>query len=203
MRSCSNIQFWRSTIWIIKQWQQWLVISYNFKFGTNNKHDKVFHGLDKHKLYKASFIVDKTVKPVIQKQRKVPYNLEDKALAEEIRLINNNIIEDVPSTEPITWYTIPVTACKPHNKDAIRYCTNMRPANIAIKRPIVEVPTVEDIAVKLNGARVFSKLDMNESYHQIEMDEKSRHLTTFYGVYGKKNIQTPQLRFHFITRYFR
>ncbi|ESO96580.1 hypothetical protein LOTGIDRAFT_174811 [Lottia gigantea] len=60
--------------------------------------------------------------------------------------------------------------------------------NIAIKRPITEAHTVEDIAFKLNGAQHFSKLDMNESYHQIELEETSRHLTTFYGV----NVDVPE-----------
>ena len=40
---------------------------------------------------------------------------------------------------------------------------------------------MEDIKFKLEGATVFSLLDMNEGYHQLELDEDSRHLTTFYG----------------------
>ena len=82
--------------------------------------------------------------------------------------------------------TNPVIAPKPNNPDEIRYCTNMRPPNKAIKRPITEVPSVEDIAVKLSESTVFSKLDMNEGYHQIELEE-SRHVTTFYGGNGKKS----------------
>lgn len=34
---------------------------------------------------------------------------------------------------------------------------------------------------KLEGATIFSVLDMNEGYHQLERDEGSRHLATFYG----------------------
>ena len=55
--------------------------------------------------------------------------------------------------------------------------------NTAIKRPITEAMTVEDI--KLEGATVFSVLDMNEGYHQLELDDDSRHLTTFYGTSTK------------------
>ena len=59
----------------------------------------------------------------------------------------------------------------------------MRVPNTAILRPITEALTVEDIKFKLEGATVFvfSVLDMNEGYHQLELDEDSRHLTTFYG----------------------
>ena len=40
---------------------------------------------------------------------------------------------------------------------------------------------MEDIKFKLEGATVFSVLDMNEGYYQLELDESSRHMTTFYG----------------------
>ena len=53
--------------------------------------------------------------------------------------------------------------------------------NTAIKRPITEALTVDDVRVKLNNATVFSILDMNEAYHQLELEQTSRHLTTFYG----------------------
>ena len=145
-----------------------------------------FERLGKHALYKAKLIIDQSVEPVVQKQRKIPYNLQQKVLQEEKRLQSLGMIEDVPENEPTTWVTNPVIAPKPNNPDEIRYCANMRPPNKAIKRPITELPSVGDIAVKLNGSTVFSKLDMNEGYHQIELEEESRHVTTFYGGNGKK-----------------
>ena len=41
------------------------------------------------------------------------------------------------------------------------------------------VPTVEDLIVDLNRATVFSKTDLNQGYHQLELDEDSRSITTF------------------------
>ena len=35
--------------------------------------------------------------------------------------------------------------------------------------------------MELNNATVFSILDMNEAYHQLELEQSSRHITTFYG----------------------
>ena len=61
----------------------------------------------------------------------------------------------------------------------------MRLPNTAIKRPVTEPITVEDVKFKLNGATVFSVLDMNEGYHQIELDENSRFITTFHGTENK------------------
>ena len=39
---------------------------------------------------------------------------------------------------------------------------------------------MEDIKFKVEDSTVFSVLDMNEGYHQLELDESSRHMTTFY-----------------------
>ena len=70
------------------------------------------------------------------------------------------IIEPVPDDQPTTWFTNPVVVPKPHSSEAIRYCSDMRAPNTAIRRPVTEVPTVADIKFKLEGARVFSVLDM-------------------------------------------
>ena len=43
----------------------------------------------------------------------------------------------------------------------------------------------------LNGATVFSHLDMNHGYHQIELQENSRDITTFsthIGLYRYKRL---------------
>ena len=40
-------------------------------------------------------------------------------------------------------------------------------------------PTSEEILQDLNGSKFFSKIDLKEYYHQIELAESSRHLTTF------------------------
>ena len=141
----------------------------------------VFSGLEKHKKIKAKVIVDETVTPIAHKPRKIPHNLAQKAANEEQRLKELGVIETVPDDQPTTWCTNPVIAPKPHNLEAIRFCSDMRVPNTAILRPVTEDLTVDDIKFKLEGATVFSVLDMNEGYHQLELDEFSRHLTTFYG----------------------
>ena len=41
------------------------------------------------------------------------------------------------------------------------------------------MPTVDDIISDLNGATTFSKLDLNQGYHQLELTPESRDATTF------------------------
>ena len=38
---------------------------------------------------------------------------------------------------------------------------------------------MDEILEEMNGSRVFSKLDMNMGFHQIEVEEGSRDITTF------------------------
>ena len=40
-------------------------------------------------------------------------------------------------------------------------------------------PIVDDLIHNLNGATVFSKLDLRAGYHQIPLTAKSRYITTF------------------------
>ena len=149
------------------------------------EYPEVFEGLGKHKNIKAKFIVDSSVKPVVQKPRKIPYNLEKQVMKEEDRLIELGVIEVVPDEVPTIWCTNPVVVPKRNRPDDIRYCSNMRVPNEAIMRPTTEAMTVEDIRMKLRGATVFSVMDMNEAYHQLELEEESRYLTTFYGTRGR------------------
>ncbi len=55
----------------------------------------------------------------------------------------------------------------------------MRLANEAMTRIRYPIPTVDDISFKLNGATHFSRLDRSQAYHQLELDEASRYITTF------------------------
>ena len=55
----------------------------------------------------------------------------------------------------------------------------MRKANKAVKREKHLMPTTDDLVADLNGATVFSKLDLSSGYHQFELTPESRHITTF------------------------
>ena len=55
----------------------------------------------------------------------------------------------------------------------------MRQANQAIVREIHSVPTFEETLQEVSYAKVFSKLDLNMAFHQIELHPDSREITTF------------------------
>ena len=41
------------------------------------------------------------------------------------------------------------------------------------------MPTVDDVVHDLDGASYFRKLDLFKGYHQIELEENCRYITTF------------------------
>ena len=55
----------------------------------------------------------------------------------------------------------------------------MRRANKAITHECYPTPTIDDLIHTLNGATVFSKLDLRSGYHQIVLAPQSRYITTF------------------------
>ena len=61
----------------------------------------------------------------------------------------------------------------------IRLCVDMRKANAAIICERIPAPTVDEVLENLNGSAVFSKLDLCLGFHQIELEEGSRDITTF------------------------
>ena len=56
-------------------------------------------------------------------------------------------------------------------------CGDMRSLNIAIKRKRHSIPTINELMNDLNGATFFSKLDLNQCYNQLELEESSRYVT--------------------------
>ena len=51
----------------------------------------------------------------------------------------------------------------------------MRNANTAIERTRFPTPTVDDLIVKLKGAKYFIKLNLNSAFHQLELHKDSRY----------------------------
>jgi len=75
--------------------------------------------------------------------------------------------------------------------DDIRICLDMWQANQAIVWEKQTVPTVEETLQEVSYAKVFSNLDLNMTFHQIELDPDSKDITTFAapdGLYRYKRL---------------
>lgn len=72
-----------------------------------------------------------------------------------------------------------VTPSKMKSPGEIRLYVDMRDANQAIFRTRNITPTIEELTTDLNGATVFSKLDLRSGYHLLLLHPSCRYITTF------------------------
>ena len=90
-------------------------------------------------------------------------------------LMEKDIIEKVDGPSP--WVSPVVVTPKPNGD--IRLCVDMRRANEAIIRERHPIPTIDEVLEQLNGSTVLSKIDLRWGFHQVELSEDSRSITTF------------------------
>ncbi len=98
-------------------------------------------------------------------------------------LEKSDIIERVPENQPTSWVS-PIVAV-PKRDGGVRICVDMRQANDAIKRVRHLIPTVEDVSLELNGAQWFSKLDLSQACHQLELDKATILAKNAWNTYSK------------------
>lgn len=124
--------------------------------------------------------VNPDVKPVQQPYRRAPFALENKIADKLQYLLDRDIIERVQ--QPSAWVSPIVPVVKDNGE--IRLCIDMRRANQAVVRETHPLPIIEELFGGINGAVRFSKLDIREAYHQVEISERSREITTFIAKQG-------------------
>ena len=91
----------------------------------------VFAGVGKLKNYQLKLHVDKTVQPIVQPVRRLPFGLREKVEKKLDELLEKEIIEEV-SNAPTTLLSPLVALPKPDGD--IRICVDMRRANKATVR---------------------------------------------------------------------
>lgn len=114
--------------------------------------------------------------------RRVPFPLLPKVESELNRMLKMGIIEEV--TEPTDWCA-PMVPVEKKTRERVRVCVDLKRLNNAVKRERYMLPTLEDIAPQLAGAKVFSTLDASCGFWQIPLEESSRKLTTFITPMGR------------------
>ena len=143
----------------------------------SDQYPALFKGIGKYNRGTIKLHIDKEIQPVAQRHRRIPFHLRSKVEKEVNKLLESDIIEKVEGT-PTPWVSPIVTPPK-KNPDEIRLCVDMREANKAIVRERHVLPTIDELINDMNGASVFSKLDLRAGNHQMELDESSRYITTF------------------------
>ena len=123
---------------------------------------------------KAKIALKEGSQPQFRKARQVPYSLGPKVEEELKRLESEGILSKVEWSD---WATpiVPV----PKQDGSVRICGDFKGTiNPALQAEQYPLPRIEDIFANLAGGKKFSKIDLRQAYHQIELEEESRKYLT-------------------------
>jgi len=104
----------------------------------------------------------------------IPYALKTKVEEELRRLQNEGTLTKI---EWSNWATpiVPV----PKKDGSVRICGHYKgTVNPELQAEQYPLPSIEDIFAKLSGGQKFSKIDLCQAYHQLEMEEDSKKYLT-------------------------
>ena len=121
------------------------------------------------------------VDPVQHAPRRVPVALRERLQDTLDDLVQQNIL--APVTEPTPWVNSMVVIPKKDGK--LRICLDPKDLNLAIQREHYPLPTIEEIATRLHGAKLFTVLDVRHGFWHVPLDEASSFLTTFNTPFGR------------------
>jgi len=132
--------------------------------------------------------VDESVRPTRQPQRPVAFHLRDVVAKELEEQIEAGILERVDqSSGPTPWVSNMVIVPKdkpidengkPRPHMSVRITCDSKAVNKAIRRTRYPSKCIDDLVVQVNGSVVFSVIDIMKAFHQLELHEESRYLTT-------------------------
>ena len=130
---------------------------------------------------KYRIVLDNNTPPVQHPPRRVPVPLRE-ALKDTLDdLVQQDIL--APVQQPTPWISSIVIVPKKDGKP--RICLDPKHLNKAIRREHYPLPTIEDVATRLYGAKVFTVMDVRKGFWHVELEEDSSLLTTFNTLFGR------------------
>ncbi|CAA0842069.1 Unknown protein, partial [Striga hermonthica] len=131
-------------------------------------------GVASHKLN-----LERTIRPVVQKRRKLGPDRQ-KELEEEVKkLIDNKFIKEAKYP---TWVSNPVLVKK--SNGLWRLCIDFSDLNKACPKDSYPLPHIDYMVDATSGHELMSFMDAYSGYNQIPMDPKDSEHTSFYSARG-------------------
>ena len=123
---------------------------------------------------KAKITLKEGSQPQFYRARQVPYSLRPKVEKELKRLQSEGILSKVELSD---WATpiVPV----PKQDGFVRICGDFKGTiNQTLQAEQYPLPRIEDIFSHFACGKTFSKIDLRQAYHQIELEEESKKYLT-------------------------
>ena len=119
--------------------------------------------------------------------RRLPTALINQVQEKLDEMVKDGIIAKVH--QPTGWVSSMLGVRKPttgpDGNVYIRICLDPKDLTSAIKREHFPMPTIDEVATRLNGAKIFSVFDASNGFWQVELDQASSLLTTFNTPFGR------------------
>ena len=125
--------------------------------------------------------IDPNVQPVQHAPRRVAVALRPQLKETLNTLVEKEVI--APVTTPTPWISSMIAVPKRNGK--LRICLDPKDLNKAIQRENYPLPTIEEVATRLHGAKVFTLLDVRNGFWHVKLEEESTYLTTFHTSFGR------------------
>ena len=139
------------------------------------QHQQVFQGMGNLKNHEVKLEIDPSVQPIAEGCRRMPHSMRKQVNVKLQEMRDQDLIEKVEGTTPWLSPLIPI----PKKGGDLRIVLDMRVPNQVLKRRRIQFPTVDEILHKMEGAKIFTEVDLSQGYLQISLAEESRYITAF------------------------
>ena len=151
------------------------------KDGVISRFSQLFTGLGKLQGEYDIQLSDSATPFALTTPRHIPLPLMAQVKEELDKMDQQNIITRVEG--PTDWCTGIVVVPTPNKKVCI--CVDLTQLNKCVKRERHILPSVDHTLAQLSNAKIFSKIDANSGFWQIELSKQSSLLTTFITPFGR------------------
>lgn len=152
-----------------------------------NRYIMLFTGMGEFKQI-VKIIIDPCVQPGISHLRRYNFSINSRLKPALTDLVKRGIIAKVTGEMP--KFVSNLVIREKSNGD-LRLCLDPEMLNKAIVRQHYVIPTMEEIACKIAGKKVFTVLDLKDGFWHATLDDESSLLCSFstpYGIYRFKKM---------------
>ena len=152
-----------------------------------SKFDKLFDGkLRKFTDEKIHLEVDPNVPSHRSRPYTVPFSQRELFRRELNRLVSIGVLEKCGRADWVSG-----TFCIPKKDGRIRWVSDFRALNKALKRKFYPLPKIQEILTRRKGYKFLSKLDLSMQYYTFELDDESAEYCTIatpFGLYRYRRL---------------
>ena len=136
------------------------------------KYDDVFEDkLGKCTKSKVSIHLKNDTKPILYNTRPLPFAVKQKVQNEIDRLVDLGVLQKINYSD---WEDPIVVVNKPNGK--VRLSGDFKAINRCINVVQHSIPTLDVLLEKLQGGQFYSKIDLADTYLQLELDKGAKKL---------------------------